>query len=230
MAAVAANPVLLAASDGAGLHRYDRVRLVHPGGAPVSAAGLHTGENYLFFYPFLATPCFLLDLGRPAPGGSRLETEKDGSYVWPGGIGPSRSIVAFSAICAHRMTHPSTQVTFIRYRHDVVRFTDNRRRTTDQAGVISCCSERSVYDATDGARVVGGPAPQPLAAIVLEHSRDDDGLHAIGVIGGALFDRFFERFRHRLMLEFRTERIDEPVKGRSEVYRLDDFSAREVYC
>lgn len=33
------------------------------------------------------------------------------------GVGPGASIVAFSAICAHRMSYPTRNVSFIDYRH-----------------------------------------------------------------------------------------------------------------
>src|SRR5690606_7160076 len=125
---------------------------------------------------------------------------------WSGGIGPQRSVVAFSAICAHKMTHPARQVSFINYRHSPATFRDSDYRTAERAQVIYCCSEKSVYDATAGARVLGGPAPQPLATILLE--QDGDGtLYAVGTEGGALFDAFFERFSSRLSLELRTEDV-----------------------
>jgi len=42
--------------------------------------------------------------------------------------------------------------------------------------VIHCCSEHSQYDPAEGARVVAGPAPQPLAAILLDHDPASDAL------------------------------------------------------
>src|SRR5581483_1608283 len=156
-------------------------------------------------YPYIATPCFLLNLGRPTKP-SWLETEDGRRYRWDGGLGPQRSVVAFAAICAHKMTHPAHAVSFISYRHQTATFQDTHEQTTQRAQVIYCCSERSVYDPLDGARVLGGPAKQPLTSIVLE--QDQDGaLVAVGTVGGELYDKFFEHFSSRLSLEFRTRDV-----------------------
>ena len=45
---------------------YERARLVDIHGAPLKARALVAETNYIFHYPFVATPCFLLNLGRPA--------------------------------------------------------------------------------------------------------------------------------------------------------------------
>jgi len=206
MAMVGANPNLLAQTDG-GFHRHQRVRLVDHEGRALAPADLKVGENYLFHYPYMATPCFLLNLGRPTQQHTLLKTEDGRPYRWPGGVGPERSIVAFSAICAHKMSHPARSVSFINYRHNAVRFRNNDEAMTQRSQVIYCCSEKSVYDATEGARVLGGPARQPLAAILLEYDERDGSLHAAGTYGGEMFDRFFEKFSYRLELEFRTTNI-----------------------
>ena len=49
--------------------------------------------------------------------------------------------------------------------------------------MIHCCSEHSEYDPATGARVLGGPAPQPLSAILLEHDKSNDYLYAVGTLG-----------------------------------------------
>ena len=48
---------------------YDRARLVDIHGAPLKARALVAETNYIFHYPFVSTPCFLLNLGRPAVDG-----------------------------------------------------------------------------------------------------------------------------------------------------------------
>ena len=45
---------------------YERTRLVDIHGAPLKARSLAAETNYIFHYPFVSTPCFLLNLGRPA--------------------------------------------------------------------------------------------------------------------------------------------------------------------
>ncbi len=113
-AAVGANPDLLAQSGGQ-IKRYKRVLLVDAAGTPVKADTLQVGESYVFNYPYTTTPCFLLNLGKPTARDTSLTTEAGTRYVWEGGCGPQRSIVAFCAICAHKMSHPAKSVSFINY-------------------------------------------------------------------------------------------------------------------
>ena len=225
---IGANPALLAQPD-ARLHRYQRVRLVDLNGGPITAGALAVGENYLFHYPFATTPCFLLNLGRPTSA-TELKTEDGQPYRWPGGIGPSRSIVAFSAICAHKMSHPAKSISFINYRHERVRFQDSAEHSAQRAQVIYCCSEKSVYDPAQGARVLGGPAKQPLAAIVLEEDKHDAALYAVGTYGGEMFERFFREFGFRLALEHNTRDIRAAVSEIATVMPLADYSEKQMRC
>src|SRR5581483_1988996 len=162
---------------------YQRVRLVDADNRAFTPARLKVGETYLFHYPYVSTPCFLIDLGHPTQPTATLATENGQSYQWHGGVGPKHSIVAFSAICAHKMSHPARAVSFINYRHQPATFVDARDNTAQRGQVIYCCSEKSVYDPVNGARVLGGPAKQPLTAIMLEQDKDG-ALHAIGTVGG----------------------------------------------
>lgn len=226
---VSASPHLLARA-AVNVQRYPRVRLVVARGKPLRLADLVVGENYLFHYPYISTPCFLVDLGAPTVAGATLNTEEGGVYRWQGGIGPGRSIVAFSAICAHKMTHPARAVSFINYRHQPVQFDDKAEARARRANVIYCCSEKSVYDATDGARVLGGPAPQPLAAIGLEYDEKEAVLYAVNVYGGAMFDKFFETFRTRLELEYLTTNVRQEVAGTAMVVPLAEYCRTQVLC
>lgn len=228
-----ANPSLLAASKDQRNDEgrdYARVVLVDEQGAPLRATTLKAGFNYVFPYPYVSTPCFLLNLGESVEGGQRLATEDGRHYTWHGGVGPGRAIVAFSAICAHRMSYPAREVSFINYRHGPTDFVDGQARPAVQERVIFCCSERSVYDAAKGARVLGGPATQPLAAIRLEHDPESDALFAIGAQGGTLFDSFVRRFRHQLALEYGADAVAMPVTQRSTVLPLDAFTKNQVLC
>ncbi len=199
LALVGVNPGLLAQTGGA-LKRYRRVPLLDVHDRPVTPTDVKVGENYIFYYPYVATPCFLLNLGTPTAVQAELHTEDGNHYRWNGGVGPERSIVAFSAICAHRMSHPVPTVSFINYRHEPATFRRDDGIQAKQARVIYCCSENSVYDPAQGARVFGGPAKQPLAAIQLE--QDGDGrLYTVGTVGDDLFDRFFRKFSARLAHE-----------------------------
>ena len=227
VALLTASPALLAKTDAL-LHRYQRVRLVDHHGHPIDAKHLKVGENYIFHYPYLATPCFLINLGKPTKA-TTLRTEDGHEYLWSGGVGPGQSVVAFAAICAHRMTHPAHQVSFINYRHDPATFLNANDETSKRAQVIYCCSEKSVYDPLDGARVLGGPAKQPLTAIVLEQDKRGE-LYAIGTLGGELYDKFFATFSSRLSLEFRTSDIRRPITNTATVVTLSQYCSNQILC
>lgn len=192
-------------------------------GAPMRAADLESGRNYIFTYPYVSTPCFLLDLGQPLTDEESLKTREGRPYRWHGGIGPNRSIVAFSAICPHRFTHPAPGLSFISYR-------PGGGDDTAGAGVIHCCSENSRFDPARGARVLSGPAPEPLAAIALAHDPETDALRATGAYGGLLFDRFMARFQDRLALTHGPDRYAQTVSPNCRVHTLDDYSRSNQQC
>ena len=67
--------------------------------------------------------------------------------------------------------------------------------------MIHCCGDNSRYDPAQGARVIDGPAPQPLAAVLLEWEAGSDHLYAVGTRGGERFDAFFEKYAAKLEVE-----------------------------
>lgn len=230
VAGVSASPELLAQGNRT-LHKYERVGLIdHLSHQPIGASSLTVGETYLFHYPFVTTPCFLIDLGRPLKARQSLETRSGEHYRWPGGAGPGRSVVAFSAICAHKMSHPAPSVSFINYRHEEVKFRNSNDKVVQGSGVIYCCSEYSVYDPARGARVLGGPAPQPLAAIALDYDKSNDAFYATGTIGGEMFDKYFEKFGQRLVLDFERLDIRQATTGTADTMLLRDYSANQILC
>lgn len=229
LAMITASPRLLAQQKDGAVRRYQRAKLVDAQSKPIKARDLLEGENYLFHYPYISTPCFLLNLGRPTAQRALLETKDGRPYLWQGGVGPKRAVVAFSAICAHKMTHPARAVSFINYRHQHVNFLDKDKNDAKRESVIYCCSEKSVYDPADGARVLGGPAPQPLAAILLEYNETDDTLEAIGTYGGDMFDKFFKEFSFRLQLEHRVTNLRQQSETVT-VVKLTEYCATQVLC
>ncbi|WP_253261797.1 hypothetical protein [Ramlibacter montanisoli] len=94
---------------------YAKALLVNERGDALKASELKVQANYVFHYPFEATPVFLLDLGK-AVAPNTLSTQDRNAYSWPGGVGRNRSIVAFSAICAHQLVYPTRDVSFISFR------------------------------------------------------------------------------------------------------------------
>jgi arsenite oxidase small subunit len=204
--------------------------LVHPSGDPIRLDELVVGDSYVFHYPYVSTPCFLIDLGKPTPQQATLEMDDGRQYTWRGGVGPRRSVVAFSAICAHRMTYPTPAVSFIHYRHGPMAFTDNELKPAEREQVIYCCSEGSVYDPAEGCRVLGGPAPQPLAAIDLTLDEGTGELRALGTYGGDMFERFFERFEFQLALQQRADDVRRAVGATTDVVPLREYSANTNVC
>ena len=217
-AAAAAAPVAADAQP----RRYSRAQLVDAGGAPLLGKAVPASRNLIFHYPYAATPCFLLNLGRPAAASAQLRTADEKRYEWHGGVGTERSIVAYSAICAHRLTYPTRDISFISYRE--AKSAGNRF-----GAVIHCCSEHSQYDPAEGARVVAGPAPQPLAAILLEHEPATDELFAVGTLGGELFNEFFDKYAFRLQLEHGAA-ARAAVGAACVVQPLENFCRQQVKC
>ena len=68
--------------------------LTNERGYAIKTASLAAQTNYVFHYPFEATPVFLLDLGKAVlPNAGSLKTKSGESYAWPGGVGAKKSIV-----------------------------------------------------------------------------------------------------------------------------------------
>ncbi|HEY1328162.1 MAG TPA: (2Fe-2S)-binding protein [Casimicrobiaceae bacterium] len=202
---------------------YARVRLVDIHGTPVRPGTLARNTNYVFQYPYASTPCFLLRLDAPIAPAPELRQRDGARYAWQGGVGPDRTVVAFSAICAHKLAYPTREVSFIRYQRD--------RSATSGGHVIHCCADHSVYDPAEGARVIAGPAPQPLAAVVLEHDAAKDELYAIGTQGAEQFDAFFEKYGMKLVLEYgSTAKARARVDGTAVVSELSSYCRNTIQC
>jgi arsenite oxidase small subunit len=223
-ASTLAPGMALAAAD-ARPRSYARTQLTGSAGQPLRASQLAAGENYVFHYPFEGTPCFLINLGKPTTQNVNLKTGDGASYQWPGGVGPQRAVVAYSAICSHQLTYPTRQISFISYRE---RSTASK---ISKPNMIHCCSEHSEYDPAAGARVMGGPAPQPLCAILLEYDRTSDTLFATGTLGGEMFNTFFSKYEMRLTLEHGSPaRAQQRVTGTTTVTALTSFCKQQVRC
>jgi Rieske Fe-S protein len=201
---------------------YQRTRLLDIHGAPLKSRQIAAGTNYLFHYPYAGTPCFLLNLGH-AIGASPELSRADGTrYAWKGGLGPEHSIVAFSAICAHKLAYPTREISFIRFQPE--------RSATSDANVIHCCADHSVYDPAAGARVVSGPAPQPLAAILLDYDAAQDELWAVGTVGAEQFEPFFQKYEFKLALEHGPGKARLPVADAVIVREMTQYCRQTVRC
>ncbi|HEX9397021.1 MAG TPA: twin-arginine translocation signal domain-containing protein [Burkholderiales bacterium] len=200
---------------------YARARLVDEKGAPLRPREVPADRNLIFHYPYAATPCFLLNLGKPVRP-TQLQTADNRIYEWKGGVGPSGAIVAYSAICAHKLSYPTRDISFISYRPE-------KSARNKFASVIHCCSEHSQYDPAEGARVVAGPAPQPLAAILLEHDPARDEIHAVGTLGGEMFNEFFDKYAFKLQMEHGAT-AKAIVGAAVVVWELENYCRQQVKC
>jgi Rieske Fe-S protein len=211
-----------AAGAGATARQYPRARLMDAAGAPLRASEVPPRRNLVFAYPYVATPAFLLNLAKPSAAGARLTDSEGNRYDWPGGVGPTRSVVAFAAICAHQLAYPAREISFISFREKA----SGANRRSD---VIHCCAEHSQYDPAAGARVLAGPAPQPLTAILLEYDPRDDSLTATGTIGGDVYDAFFAKYDFKLGMEHGGRQRD-VVSGETRVQPLEQVCRQQVRC
>ena len=202
--------------------KHNRVKLVDADGKAIKANSLKANHSYVFNYPFESTPCFLLNLDTALAGKVGLATEAGNPYEWPGGVGGKKSIVAYSAICAHKLAYPTRQVSFIGFRA-------GPSATSPRGKVITCCADKSVYDPFVGAKVLSGPAPQPLTAILLEHDAKTDELFAIGTLGSEKFNAFFQKYDFKLSMEM-GGRAKDRVSGSAQLLDLSSYSTQTAQC
>ena len=221
LAAAMVSPRLLA-QEGSVEQRYHRVRLITRDGSPVKASSLQAGVAYIFHYPFQGTPCFLINLGKPAAG-TVLKDASGQDYEWGGGVGEQRSIVAFSAICSHQLSYPSKQHSFINYEQGT-------SKVAGRSQVIVCCAHHSVYDPAKGAQVLSGPAPAPLASILLEHNKESEDLYAVGTLGSELFTDYFRAYKRELIQEFGRGVSRQEVAGAATVVPISEYTQEQIRC
>lgn len=121
-----------------------------------SVSELSTGKVVIFNYPLDDEPNILVKLGQKAEGG----------------VGPDGDIVAFSQICQHLGCYwgyvapggsPSANASFV---------------ASGPVGYCPC--HGSVYDLTEGGKVIGGPAPRPEPQVNLEVDASGD-IYAVGM-------------------------------------------------
>jgi len=167
---------------------FPRLLLVDENGNPIKASSIPVNGKQiaLFPYPLSNEPNMLLNLGdeggRPVevPPTTVVVPQNGVSYEFPGGVGPSKSIVAYSALCQHLgCTFP--EITF--YPPGVKVITVNGPMDK----VIHCSCHGSTYDPYRGGAVVTGPTVRPLPAVVLEWDQATDELYAVKMIGPVIY-------------------------------------------
>ncbi|MDD2829270.1 MAG: Rieske 2Fe-2S domain-containing protein [Sulfuricurvum sp.] len=214
---IAVNPSLikgtLYAADGTLYQAYEKAQLVDGAGKPIKATTLEKEVTYIFNYPYASTPCMLINLPNSTNKDVDLSSENGEKYIWKSGVGKERTVVAYSAICAHQLTHPTPADSFIAYVPLA-----KKTMAYEKSGVIVCSSHLSAYDAAAGAKVLGGAATQPLASVVLEVASDDT-IWAVGVLGSDKFQDYFKSFKPELKQFY---------NGPAEAKKLVSISAKTV--
>ena len=78
--------------------------------------------------------------------------------------------------------------------------------------------------------MLSGPAPQPLAAILLDYDPEHDALFALGTVGAEQFDAFFRKYDFRLALDYGTGRAKLPVGATTVVRPLTEYCRQTIDC
>jgi Rieske Fe-S protein len=157
-----------------GLSSYPTVQLQDLDGSMLTASkvmreyNVTTPDVLTFNYPLANEPNLLINLAPPSGGSG-------GATQVKGGVGPSGSIVAFSAICQHLgCTAPS--IAF--YPPGTC-----PKNFGSLSFYIHCSCHGSTYDATNGASNLTGPSVRPLPQVTLQWRSSDDSLWAVGMSG-----------------------------------------------
>jgi Rieske Fe-S protein len=211
----------LKADDGSLYKSYDKVMLKDADGKPLKSANLVKEENYVFNFPHVATPCILVQLDGPTDKTATLKADDGTEYIFKGGHGKDNSIVAYSAICPHQLTHPQPDTTFFQYVP-----TGTKTLAYDKAvgGVFVCSSHLSAFTPKDGGRRVTGPATEALTQIVLEID-DNDVIWAVGALGANKFHEYLKAFKGEFKKYYGNKRkAKKLVKTEAKVVTLKNFS------
>ena len=224
--AVAIAPSLITqklyAEDGSLFQAFEKVQLKDAEGNPLKSKALIVEENYVFMYPHAATPAIMVDLPSPAEKDIKLKAEDGTEYIYKGGTGEKGTLVAYSAICAHQLTHPTAAMTMFQYVP-----TTGKTLAYDKPGVFVCSSHLAAYDPKQGGKAVGGPANQGLASIILEIDADDN-IWAVAVLGPVKFQEFFDAFKQNLKKVYGRRGAKKLTTGEAKVQTLKNFSAELI--
>ncbi len=221
-AVIAISPSLikgtLRAEDGMLFKSYEKVKLVDKLGNPIKPSKLKKEVTYIFHYPHVSTPCLLIDIGEPTSKNVKLKSENGQEYLWKGGVGQNGSIVAYSGICSHQLTHPTPKHSFIKY---IPR--DEKTLAYKNGGVIVCSSHLTAFAANAGCKNLSGKAEEPLASIVLEVENDE--LYAVAVLGPDKFQDYFKSFKSEFKEFYDGKRkAKKNIKGQSTTVELTKYS------
>jgi Rieske Fe-S protein len=203
---------------------FQKVKLVDADGNPLKASSLGKDDAYIFHYPFVSTPAFLISLPAAAAAGNDLKTESGESYSSTGGVGANKNVVAFVAICTHQLAHPDPSGSVLGYSAGA------SETANGQGAVITCCAHNSAFDPAKGANVVTGKATQPLPTIRLEHDAATDEIYATGMVGADMYEDFFKKFKKNLHKEFGIGTYKNEASGSAKAIPMSKYSAEADHC
>jgi Rieske Fe-S protein len=209
----------LYAEDGSLFQPFEKVQLKDTEGNPIKASALAVEENYVFNYPYVGTPAIMVNLTSPAEKDIELTAEDGTKYIYRGGAGAKGTIVAYSAICPHQLTHPRPDMSMFHY-------IDEKGTTKAYTGgAFVCMSHLSRFEPKQGGKVVGGPAKEGLASIILEVD-EEDNIWAVAVLGPVKFQDYFDAFKDEFKKYYGNRRKAKKLKKEeAKVQTLKNFSA-----
>jgi len=227
MSAVAVSPSLIAETlkteDGKALFKiYEKVQLKDKNKNPLKVSALTKEEAYIFNYPHEGTPALLVDLATSTQKEVTLKAEDGTEYIYTGGHGAQGTIVAYSAICPHSLTHPQKSMSMFNYVAEKA-----KTMAYSTGGVFVCTSHLSAFEPKEGGKVVGGPAPQAIPAIILEIDKDDN-IWAVAVLGPDKFQDFFSAFKSELKKEYGRKGAKKLIKEEVKAVKLNNFTASVI--
>ena len=208
----------LRASNGALFQAYERTQLIDAAGNPLKASALAKEVNYVFNYPLVGTPAIMVDLPAASQKDVELTSEDGEKYIWKGGLGAKGTIVAYTAICAHQMAHPTPDDTFLQY------CKKGESGIAPDFNGMFCSSHIAQYDAGAGCKVVGGPATEPLTAIVLEIA-EDDTIWATATLGPERFKSYLKTFKPEMKKYYGGKRKSKAkVSGSAKTVAMNEYT------
>ncbi len=182
-----------------GAKSYTRMLLVDSSANPVKASSIVVNSPVitLYEYPLQNEINFILNLGdsnNSPVAVSPVDVSiplNGGKYKFPGGVGPNKSIVSYSAICQHlgckppeiHLYPPDEMKTGMAPPALLTQAALTAATTSGIPAVIHCDCHGSTYDPYRGAAVLTGPTERPLPAVVLEWDSSTDQLYATDEVG-----------------------------------------------
>ncbi|MCY0850995.1 Rieske 2Fe-2S domain-containing protein [Sulfuracidifex metallicus] len=180
--------------------------LLNSSGSPLKASSISVNSPtiMLFNYPLSGEPNFLLNLGDSSgkpievPSSTVTVPQTGDKYTFPGGVGPNKSIVAYSAICQHLGCKPPfihfyppkylTPAQLTAPEPDTLTAEAlANAKSANAPSIIHCDCHGSTYDPYHGAQPLTGPTVRPLPTVLLEWDSSTDYLYALGSLGVGIY-------------------------------------------